>query len=155
MFVGNLTRFRVVTVNNPAHRWNAWTNNLMLYSINFSVDLSSSCYFVSTAVVRVFIKASGINKLPKLEKQWVRNKKWLESYHSLDMMNADSLVEATPRSYYLPIRLLSSLLLLLVVVVVVVVVVLLSSLLLVVSFLLFTIVTHFGCHNNSWFIFLV
>ena len=124
----------------------------MLYSINFSVDLSSSCYFVSTAVVRVFIKASGINKLPKLEKQWVSNKKWLESYHSLDMMNADSLVEATPRSYYLPIRLLSSLLLLLlslVVVVVVVVVVLSSSLLLVVLFLLFTIVTHFGCHNNS------
>ena len=130
----------------------------MLYSINFSVDLSSSCYFVSTAVVRVFIKASGINKLPKLEKQWVRNKKWLESYHSLDMMNADSLVEATPRSYYLPIRLLSSSLLLLllllllslvVVVVVVVVVVLSSSLLLVVLFLLFTIVTHFGCHNNS------
>ena len=127
----------------------------MLYSINFSVDLSSSCYFVSTAVVRVFIKASGINKLPKLEKQWVRNKKWLESYHSLDMINADSLVEATPRSYYLPIRLLSLLLLLLlllllvVVVVVVVVVVLLLSLLLVVLFLLFTIVTHFGCHNNS------
>ena len=119
----------------------------MLYSINFSVDLSSSCYFVSTAVVRVFIKASGINKLPKLEKQWVRKKKWLESYHSLDMMNADSLVEATPRSYYLPIRLL--LLLLLLLVVVVVVVVLLSSLLLVVLFLLFTIVTHFGCHNNS------
>ena len=124
----------------------------MLYSINFSVDLSSSCYFVSTAVVRVFIKASGINKLPKLEKQWVRNKKWLESYHSLDMMNADSLVEATPRSYYLPIRLLSSLLLLLLLLlslVVVVVVVLSSSLLLVVLFLLFTIVTHFGCHNNS------
>ena len=72
------------------------------------------------------------------------------SYHSLDMMNADSLVEATPRSYYLPIRLLSLLLLLLLLlVVVVVVVVLLSSLLLVVSFLLFTIVTHFGCHNNS------
>ena len=124
----------------------------MLYSINFSVDLSSSCYFVSTAVVRVFIKAPGINKLPKLEKQWVRNKKWLESYHSLDMMNADSLVEVTPRSYYLPIRLLSSsllLLLLLSLVVVVVVVVLSSSLLLVVLFLLFTIVTHFGCHNNS------
>ena len=124
----------------------------MLYSINFSIDLSSSCYFVSTAVVRVFIKASGINKLPKLEKQWVTNKKWLERYHSLDVMNADSLVEATPRSYYLPIRLLLLLLLLLllvVVVVVVVVVVLLSSLLLVVSFLLFTIVTHFGCHNNS------
>ena len=130
----------------------------MLYSINFSVDLSSSCYFVSTAVVRVFIKVSGINKLLKLEKQWVRNKKWLERYHSLDMMNADSLVEATQRSYYLPIRLLSLLLLLLlvvvvvvvlVVVVVVVVVVLLSSLLLVVLFLLFTIVTHFGCHNNS------
>ena len=122
----------------------------MLYSINFSVDLSSSCYFVSTAVVRVFIKASGINKLPKLEKQWVTNKKWLESYHSLDMMNADSLVEATPRSYYLPIRLLSSsLLLLLLLSLVVVVVVLSSSLLLVVLFLLFTIVTHFGCHNNS------
>ena len=65
------------------------------------------------------------------------------------MINADSLVEATPRSYYSPIRLLSLLLLLLLLVVVVVVVVLLLSLLLVVLFLLFTIVTHFGCHNNS------